>query len=80
MYAVVIEQADRDPRVVVFANEDEAMNWRNAYEKATKGQWDSDPSWNHYPREPIATLSKEAAMYLLAVDLEADVKEFGENP
>ncbi len=80
MYAIVIEQADNDPRIVVFPNEAEAQTWRDAYEKATKGQWNSDPMWNHYPREPIATISKEAAMYLLAVDLEADIKEFGENP
>ena len=80
MYAVVIEQADRDPRVVTFKYEAEAMRWRDHYEESTNGQWDSDPNWNNYAREPIEILGQVEAIDLLRTDLAKDIEEFGENP
>lgn len=69
-YAIVIEIADDDPRVVVFQSKVEAQDFRDLYEKSTDGKWDSDPYWHHYPREPIEALPPAEALSLLRAEVE----------
>lgn len=77
MYAIVIEQADDEPRVVVFDNEAEADRWRSEYEADTKGLWDSDPEWHNYPRDPIRVLSQVEAIDMLREDTRIAIEEYG---
>ncbi len=69
MYAIVIEQADNDPRIVVFNHYDGAHDFRLEYSRATGMAWDGDPLWHNYPREPLRVMQPDEALELLRLEV-----------
>lgn len=69
-YAIVIEQADADPRVVAFTTEADATAWRIEYERMTENIWESDPLWHNYPRGAERILQPYEAIELLRLEVE----------
>lgn len=73
-YAIVIEQADADPRVVVFDHYDGAKEFRDDYSEMAIGPWDNDPLWHNYPREPQRVLQPHEAIELLRLEVIEEAK------
>ena len=52
-WAVIIEQAWDEPRVVIFDNEPEAAEYVEAKNALTSQVWADDPEWHNHAVGPI---------------------------